>query len=255
MTLQLAATAHESASDAPLLLLGPSLGSDCAVLWESTIPFLADRFRIVTWDLPGHGRSAPASAPFDLADLADGVAALLPQLGAERAYHAGVSIAGATGLELGLRHGDRFDGVAVVCSAAKIGVPEAWRERAAKVRAEGTASLVEMSAARWFVPETFAAQPEYAKRVLATLAETDDESYALACGALERFDVRDRLGRIAVPTAALWADADPTLTEAQVREIADGVQHGSFARIHHASHLPVVDDPRQVADLILDAFA
>ncbi len=49
------ATAHESNDSGPLLVLGPSLGSDCAILWELVVPYLADRYRLVSWDLPGHG--------------------------------------------------------------------------------------------------------------------------------------------------------------------------------------------------------
>ena len=67
---------------------------------------LAERYRVVAWDLPGHGASPPATEPFTVADLADAVAAAIRALGADRVLYAGVSLGGATGLELGLRHPD-----------------------------------------------------------------------------------------------------------------------------------------------------
>ncbi|WP_346429533.1 alpha/beta hydrolase [Streptomyces sp. WAC 06738] len=40
----------------PVLVLGPSLGTTTAV-WDAQVPALAQVFRVVRWDLPGHGRS------------------------------------------------------------------------------------------------------------------------------------------------------------------------------------------------------
>ena len=61
--------------DAPLLLLGPSVGTSVAALWGAVAERLAEHVHVVGWDLPGHGRS-PAGR-YRMPDLAAGVLALV----------------------------------------------------------------------------------------------------------------------------------------------------------------------------------
>lgn len=86
---------------APLLVLGPSLGTTSA-LWETAAAALSTRFRVLRFDLPGHGLSAPAAESFDLTDLAAAVVSLVDSVGGGRFSYAGVSIGGAIGIELAL---------------------------------------------------------------------------------------------------------------------------------------------------------
>ena len=237
------------ADDAPLLVLGPSLGTS-TILWEDAVPALAREYRVVAWDLPGHGASAPATDSFTVADLADAVAEAVdgPFL------YAGVSLGGAVGLELLLRHGDRVGAAAILCSGARIGTTEGWHERAAQVRAQSTSSLIIASAQRWFAPGSIERDPDLTGRLLHVLQNTDDESYARCCDALAVFDVRERLGEIATPVLAVWGDHDAVTPEASAREIAAGVQRGEAIGIPDASHLAPADSPAATAAVLLDFF-
>ena len=49
----IALTAPVGPEGAPLVVLGPSLGTS-TILWEQVMPQLAQRYRVVAWDLPGH---------------------------------------------------------------------------------------------------------------------------------------------------------------------------------------------------------
>lgn len=234
---------------APLLVLGPSLGTS-TILWDRVVPALAEHYRVVAWDLPGHGAAPPSNAPFTIADLADAVAAAIdgPFL------YAGVSLGGAVGLELLLRHGERIDAAAIICSGAAIGTPEGWHDRAAQVRAQSTSSLIVGSAQRWFAPGSIERDPDLTGRLLHVLQDTDDESYARCCEALAAFDVRDRLGEITTPVLAVWGAHDGVTPEASAREIAAGVQHGEARGIRDASHLAPADDPAATALALREFF-
>ena len=72
--------------------------------------------------------------------------------GVRRFYYAGDSLGGQLALELALRHPDRVIAVSIICSSARVGQPEAWLERAAMVRLQGTPVLVGPSAGRWYAP-------------------------------------------------------------------------------------------------------
>lgn len=244
-------------ADAPLLVLGPSLGTS-TILWEGVVPALARTHRVVLWDLPGHGAAPPADAPFSVADLADAVADAVADvgadLGADRIRYVGVSLGGAVGLEIMLRHPELVESAAILCSGAAIGTPEGWHDRAAQVRAQSTSSLIIGSAQRWFAPGSVAAHPDITGRLLHVLQDTDDESYALCCEALAEFDVRDRLGEIRTPVLAVWGAHDAVTPETSAREIADGVRHGRARGIPEASHLAPVDDPVAVGQLLTEFF-
>lgn len=249
----LTATAPHGPAGAPLLVLGPSLGTS-TVLWEPASELLSTRYRVVAWDLPGHGRSPVARASFGVGELADGVAAILDELGEERALFAGVSLGGAVGLELLLRHPDRIDAAAIICSGAVIGSPDSWRERASAVRAGSTSPLVVPSAQRWFAPGTPARSPVITGRLLHALQDADDESYALSCDALAGYDVRGELGGIRVPVLAVWGEYDQVTPQGSSQEIATGVRSGSIVEIKDAAHLAPAEQPEAVAAELTSFF-
>ena len=241
-------------ADAPLLVLGPSLGTS-TILWERALPALRERFRVTAWDLPGHGESPAPTAGFTVAELADAVADGARGLGADRILYAGVSLGGATGLELALRHPDLVAAAAIVASGAQLGDPQAWHDRAAQVRAQSTSSLIVGSAQRWFAPGSIEREPELSGRLLHALQDADDEGYALCCEALAAYDVQDRLGEIALPVLAVWGRHDQVAPEAKAEQIASGVRRGGVAVIEDAAHLPPAEQPDATAAALLDFFA
>ncbi|MFD8207864.1 3-oxoadipate enol-lactonase [Streptomyces sp. NPDC059695] len=244
-------------ADAPVLLLGPSLGTSLAV-WDAQTAALARHYRVVRWDLPGHG-GTPAGALPDtspgattVADLADLVLALADRLGAERFGYAGISLGGAVGAHLAVHHPERITGLALVCSSARFGAPEAWHERAALVRARGTAPLTGAAAARWFTPGF--ASTRTAGRLLADLRAADPDGYAACCDALAAHDLRDTLGRITAPTLVVAGRADPATPPAHSRELADAIPDAGLLELAGAAHLAPAERPQAVLTALLGHF-
>lgn len=235
----------------PLLLLGPSLGTSTATLWSGVAQRLAGHARIVGWELPGHGRGGPA-APFDVADLAAAVLTLADDLHAETFHYAGDSVGGCVGLQLMLDAPQRVDSATLVCTGAAIGTPDAWRERAATVRAEGIETMLAGSAQRWFAPGFADRQPGTAAALLDALSHTDPESYALACEALAAFDVTDRLAEIVTPVLAVAGGADVPTPPDSLRRIASGVKDGDVVVLGEVGHLAPAESPGRVAALIAE---
>ena len=250
-------TAPVGPDDAPLVVLGPSLGTS-TILWEAVAPLLTPRFRVTAWDLPGHGAS-PASPvdteAFTVAELADAVAEGARALGATRILYAGVSLGGATGLALAIRHPELVAAAAIIASGAQLGNPAAWHERAATVRAQSTSVLVSASAGRWFAPGSVEREPVIAGRLLHALQDADDESYARCCEALAAYDVRDQLRGVTVPVLALWGEHDQVAPEQKADEIASGVHHGQARRLAGVAHLPPAEDPTATAAALIDFFS
>jgi len=243
---------HADASD--LLVVGPSLGTSVETLWGGCADLLGDRFEVVGWDLPGHGRSTPARSPFSVAGLADAVREQADRLAGTRAvWYAGVSLAGAVGFQLGLDPGP-FRAVAALASAPRIGDEQSWGERAALVRRAGTPVMVEGSAVRWFAPGFIDRDPQTAGRLLTELSDTDSESYALACDALGPFDVRPHVADTKVPLLVVAGEQDQVLAPELVRAAAESAADATFEVLGGCGHLPPAEQPDAVAALLTRFF-
>ncbi|MBY0395596.1 MAG: alpha/beta hydrolase, partial [Thermoleophilia bacterium] len=110
-------TAHEVTGppDAPAVVLVHGLGLTRAV-WQWMVPDLDGRFRVVTYDLAGHGASArPAGRPA-LGDLARQLSALLDHLGIGRAAVVGFSLGGMVARRFAQDHPARTSALAILNS-------------------------------------------------------------------------------------------------------------------------------------------
>jgi 3-oxoadipate enol-lactonase len=228
--------------EAPVLVLGPSLGTTLG-MFDALVNGLADSFRLVRFDLRGHGGSPVVAGPYTVADLASDVLATLDGLGIDRFSFAGVSLSGAIGLQLAVTNPERLDRLVVIASAARFPDPPSWKERAEKVRAEGTEFLVPSRVGAWVTPSFAEAHPEPTERLLQMLRSTSREGYAACCETLEAFDVRDLLPGITAPTLAVAGAEDPATPVDTVKQVADAIPGARFVVVPHASHLVSAERP------------
>ena len=202
-------------------------------------------------DLPGHGRSAPATGEVTVESLADVVRGRAAELGDRPVWYAGVSLAGAVGLTLALDPGP-LRGVAVLAAASRIGEPEAWRERAELVRRGGTAVTVAGSAERWFAPGFADRDPETVGSMLRELTEVDDESYAACCLALASYDVRGRVAEAKIPVLLARGELDVVISADVWEQDAATLPDVTTQVFAGCGHQPPAEDPALLADVLTD---
>ncbi|MFJ2619837.1 alpha/beta fold hydrolase [Glutamicibacter sp. NPDC087344] len=259
---QLTPSLLQQNSELPTLILGPSLGTSSLHLWGPAVPYLKDHFQLVAWDLPGHGASSPSTEAFSMAELAQGVITMIAALRTDgviapgaKLYYAGVSIGGATALQLAHDHAGVFDALSVVCSAAKIGTPKGWNERAELVASAGTPTMVVGSAQRWFAPGFIEKDAVTSTNLLHNLQDADRFSYAHACGALAGFDLREQLPELRDPLLVINGAQDQVCPPADAEFIAQHAQNAGFAIIDTVAHLAPAEDPQATAALLADFFS
>jgi len=242
-------------SDGPLLVVGPSLGTSVVQLWGPCATELAPAFSVLAWDLPGHA-GTEVGDPFSLAELAASVVAAVDAAvgdrgAADRRFgYAGDSVGGAVGLQLLLDEPERVSAAVLLSTGARIGERSGWQTRAATVRAEGTAAVVEGSLARWFSTRVTERRPGLLAHFAATLRDVDREGYAQVCDALADFDVRSRLAEIGAPVLAVAGAEDVPTPVENLTAIADGVREGRLVVLDHVAHLPPAEAPTTVAGLV-----
>jgi 3-oxoadipate enol-lactonase len=229
--------------EAPVLVLGPSIGTTMD-LWEPQLAALAASWRVLRYDLPGHGGSEVLHGT--MGDIATAVAALLDALGLERVAYGGVSLGAAVGTTLALDHPGRVGSLILCCTSARFGDPAAWHDRAAKVRSGGLEPLADMFVGRWFTPGYTGSG--FAREML---TKVDAEGYAACCEALAAFDARDRLGEVRAPTLVI-AGADDIATPLDHAEtLAQGIRGAELVIVPGAAHLANLERPEPVTHAML----
>jgi 3-oxoadipate enol-lactonase len=238
--------------DAPVLLLGNSLGTSTAV-WDRQVPGLRRSFRLLRFELPGHGGAPAWPGPYTIADLGAGVLALLDSLGVERAGVAGMSLGGMIGMWLAAAAPDRIAALGLVCTSAYLPPAEGWLHRAAAVRAGGMGAVSAQVISRWFTADYAAREPAVVGSVLAMLDQADPEGYAGCCEAIAVMDLRAGLAAVGAPTLVLAGAADPATPPGHGADIAARIA-GARLQVLPDAHLAAVSSAAEVTAALLAHF-
>jgi 3-oxoadipate enol-lactonase len=216
-----------------VVLLG-SLGSTLD-MWDAQAPVLAERFRVLRLDHPGHGGS-PLLDVRSVEGIAREVATLLDELGLERVSFCGLSLGGAVGMRLALDAPERFDRLLLCATSMRFATPEFWDGRIQAVREGGVEAIADAVLERWFRPGF-----EDVRRYRDMLVSTPSEGYARCCEALREWDVRGRLGAIDVPTLVVAGADDPSTPLSDLEAIAGEIPDSRLVVLDGARHFVNVE--------------
>lgn len=254
-------TYNSGADVSRIIVLGPSLGGNAQHQWTPVAEQLRDDALVVFVDLPGHALSSvwdDADEP-TLEVLAEAVMDVVREVRSDRdhlpVFFAGLSICGAVGLHLARDHSEELAGVAVLASAATVGEPAGWLERAELVETSGTQQLIDTTRRRWFTPDFQAREPLMVETLLEGVAATDDHSYAQMCRALAAHDVRADLEDIRTPVLLVAGGADTSNPIGNVELVAGTVPGAELRVIPDVAHQLTVAAPDHVASALLDFMA
>lgn len=200
----------EGPPGAPTVLLLHGLIASGGLNWFQAFEPLSKHFRVVAIDHRGHGRGIRAWRRFRLADCADDAAALLDELGIERAIVVGYSMGGPIAQLLWHRHPDKVAGLVFIATSNRF-VPGV-RERLAFVTAVSAiagstrigqlATRLPVGALQKQIPQAVKARPDsLARWAGAEMRRHDARMVTEALAATTSFDSRKWLNPVEVPTA------------------------------------------------------
>ncbi|MFF3541980.1 4-carboxymuconolactone decarboxylase [Streptomyces platensis] len=239
--------------DAPVLVLGAALGTTWH-MWDRQIPELTRHWRVIRFDLPGHGGS-PAHAAPSVAELADRLIATLDALGVDRFGYAGCNIGGAIGTQLALTRPHQVTSLALVSTSPRYGTADAWRQRGVVIRTNGLDPIARTAPEHWFTQGFAGAQPAIVEWAVQMVRTTDPGCYIAACEALASYDVRSSLGRVGVPTLVVVGSEDQVTPTTDARSLVAGIPDASLALVPGTSHLVPVEQPAAVTELLIRHFS
>jgi pimeloyl-ACP methyl ester carboxylesterase len=213
-TLDIHTYYEQSGRGNPLLFIH-GLGAT-TTSWALQVPVFSSGYRVVTYDLRGHGRTSRPRGPYSIPQFAGDAASLLQILASGPTHVVGLSLGGAIAFQLALERPDLVQTLTVVNSA-----PGLTLQRSSdRLR---WAAFVGM---RWLIGHTFSMRqqgnilarrlfpaPEQAelRRLFAEeFAHNDRRAYNASIRALLSWNVMDRIGEIHCPTLIVSADHDYT---------------------------------------------
>jgi 3-oxoadipate enol-lactonase len=235
----------------PWLVLSHSLA--CTVrMWDPQVAAFKDRFRILNYDMRGHGASAAPNGPYTLDMLADDVVGLMKELKIERATYMGLSIGGMIGQTLALRQTRLFDKM-VLADTGHAQPPEAikqWEDRIRTAQTQGMKALVPSTMERWFTP-SFRESPK-AQAIATLIANTPVAGY-IGCGqAIMKLNTTARMKEIKLPVLAIAGEADPSAPG--TKYIGENVPGAKLVMLKQAAHIANVEQPEKFNPALREFF-
>jgi len=225
------------------------LGLDWRV-WRDVIPELAEQYRVIAYDLRGHGYASNAPKLESIDQLASDLALLMDELSVKKARIAGHSLGGTVAQALALEHPERVVSLALVSTMGRA-VREKYEARAEDAEREGMAAQVAPTLLRWLTPEVVAENPWYVRYARERIIRSQISNWATAWRTLAAFDRIDDLARISVPTHLIGGDKDLNCPgEKCMRPLAEKIPHAKLTIVPGAPHLSPLVKPHELATLL-----
>lgn len=240
----------EGKPEAPAILLAHSLGTNLH-LFDHQVAALKPHFRLVRYDLRGHGGSQISPAPYSLGRLGRDALAILDALKIDKADFIGASAGGLIGLWL-LRHAPERIGRAVLANtAAQIGTRENWNERIRIVTEKGVGALAPSLIENWFTRNYRELHPDEVRHFEETAAATSAEGYAGVCAALRDADLREDLHSISHLVLVIVGRHDPVTPPGVGALVASSIPNAKLVTLA-AAHLSPVEAAEAFNDAVLE---
>ncbi|WP_439628016.1 alpha/beta fold hydrolase [Gemmata sp.] len=231
--------------------------------WRPQLDACAERYRCVSFDNRGMGRSQPLPASLTVEQMADDTLAVLDAAGVGSAHVVGHSLGGLVALQLALTARDRVKSLALLCTfadgraAAPLTTRMCWLGTRTRV---GSRQMRRRAFVRLVMPPGGEFDADALAAELAPLFGHDLGDHPpvvdLQLKAMRASSVSARLGELTgVPTLVVNAAHDPISPPRVSRAIADGVPGSRYVEFADASHGLPISHAAAVNALLLEHFA
>ena len=237
---------YVSQGEGPVLLFLHGIGGNHQS-FDGQLPAFADRWRAVSWDMPGYGASPPLDE-MTFENLAHALARLLDQLDAPTAAIVGHSMGGMVAQEFMVHYPGRTSAVVLSGTSPSFGKPGKWRDEFLGQRlAPLDRGLRPADFAKELVPNLMSSNPPEAAvaSAHASMSALPAETYRSALNCLVTFNQRDRLSDISCPTLALAGEFDAAAPAPMMEKMASQIPDCRYHCLSGVGHLANLEDPEQ----------
>ena len=231
------------------------LGLTRASTWGGIAPILAQEFRILSYDLLGHGETDLPSGRVDLKRLGQQVIDLMDDLSIDRAALVGFSLGGMINRRVAIDHPSRVSALGILNAPHERGEKQQRlvEERARASSAEGPSANIDTTLARWFTPYFRFHSSQHVAALRDIVVANDPKNYAihrqiLAEGVTELIRPTPPLKQ---PSLIMTCQNDSGSTPAMSQAIAEEIMGSELNILPKLQHLGLLEDPKAFADPLL----
>jgi 3-oxoadipate enol-lactonase len=215
-------------------------------LWDPQVEALGKDFRILRYDLRGHGDTQATQGDYSMDLLVNDLLGLLNELNIQKTHLVGLGLGGAIVQAFAIANSHRVNALAPCCCRARM-VPDfaaLWQKLRAAVAKDGVEVIVEPTVQRWFSDDFKAANPQVIQNVRNMIRGTTTFGYLGVTAAFLGLDLEDKLGQIKAPTLYISGAEDkiggPSELMSELAKKVPGAQHRS---IEKAAHIANIQNP------------
>lgn len=234
----------DTGGDLPPMILLHALGLDRR-MWRDVIPLLACHYRVIAYDLRGHGHAAGAPAVRDIAHFASDLADLMQVLRLPQVAICGLSLGGVIAQHFTLDYPEKVASLGLVATTAW--AQPAFEARAASAEADGMAAQLVPTLTRWFQPATLAGDGWAVRYARDRVERNFVADWAASWRAMAGIGHESRLGEIAVPVKLVAGALDPSTPPELMRRLAELIPGAMLTVIEGASHMVSLEQPQALA--------
>ena len=239
--------------EAVLLIMGLGMASTG---WWRTVPVLSERFRVITFDNRGSGRSDTPRGPYTLAQLAADAVAVLDAAEEERAHIYGLSLGGMIAQELALRHPERVRKL-VLGATTPGGRRHELPDEATLGFLERRGEMPTEEGVWASIPYNYgpATRLHHADRIGEDVVQRlrfppSTDGYKAQLAAAWGFDAVDRLAQLTTPALVLHGSEDRMIPVSNGRRLAEAIPQARLQILEGAGHLYPTDAPEADRDVL-----
>jgi 3-oxoadipate enol-lactonase len=241
----------DGSTDKPVLVLSNSIGTTLA-MWDKQVPELSKHFRVLRYDLRGHGSTSVPAGSYSIGRLGRDVIELLDALQIERVYFCGLSLGGMVGQWLGIHVPERINRLILCNTSASLGPASQFDEWIASVlEASDMSETAERFLRSWFPVEMLQPESEAVAPFRAMLLATNPQGLAGCYAAVRDMDMRRTVALIQSPTLVIAGKYDTVTLASHSEHIAATVPAAKLLLLP-AVHLSNIEYPVEFLNAVLN---
>ena len=214
-------------------------------MWTAVARHLAGRGHpVLRYDVQGHGASQ-MGPQVDMAALVADAARVIAEWDCGPVVMVGLSMGGLVAQGLAMGHPDRVRALVLANTTAHYppASQDTFVRRAARVRAEGMAAVIDEVLPRYLSADFMAREPAASARLRERLLHCSPTGYAACCEALAQADMRAGLAQITAPTWVVSGALDQAAPLALQEALVQGIANARHT-VLPCAHLPTLEAPQ-----------
>ena len=225
-------------------------------IWTPFIRRFTDNYRVISVDLPGHGKSGVWGENHSMEELAEAVKLVMEEENVSRTVMFGHSLGGYVTMAFADRYPDLLKGYALFHSTCFADNEEKKKNRDREislVRCGKKLQIVNSSIPKGFADSNLERMNEEVNRVKKMAAKTPDEGIiAILNGMKQRADRSNVLKLPVPPPLIIWGEKDNYIPEEVFKKLVNTAPHASVVILKNSGHMGFLEEPDCVYSGILN---